>query len=80
MNQVKVNEAQSSPSLRNAAAMGAPSHAEIAVRAYQLWLEQGRPPGSADRNWLEAEHELRVAAKSLSLIANVHERAGSVQN
>jgi hypothetical protein len=55
--------------------MGAPSHAEIALRAYQLWLEQGRPPHSADRNWLEAEHELQVAAKSHSLIAKVHEQA-----
>ena len=80
MNQVKDNEAQSSSSLRNAAAMGVPSHAEIAVRAYQLWLEKGRPPDSADRNWLEAEHELQVAAKSHSLITKVHERAGSVQN
>jgi hypothetical protein len=58
-------------------AEGAPTHVEIEVRAYQLWLEQGRPPDSAEGNWLEAEHELRAAAKSHSLIAKV--RGGSVQ-
>jgi len=43
-------------------------------------VREGRPPDSADRNWLEAEHELQVAAKSYSLIATVHEKAGSLQN
>jgi len=56
-----------------------PTHAEIAARAHQLWLEQGRPPDSAERIWLEAEHELNAAAKSHSLIEKVHERGGSVQ-
>jgi len=56
------------------------SHAEIKVRAHQLWIEQGKPPDSAERNWLEAEHELNVAAKSRSLLEKVKQRGGSVQS
>jgi hypothetical protein len=32
---------------------------KIAQRAYQKWCERGRPEGSAERDWLEAEAELR---------------------
>lgn len=39
-----------------------PTHAEIAKKAYELWLEEGRPPDSAERNWLAAELELTAAA------------------
>ena len=55
------------------------THAEIKVRAHQLWIEQGKPPDSADRNWLEAEHELNAAAKSRSLLEKSKQRGGSVQ-
>ncbi len=34
----------------------APVHAEIARRAYELWLAHG---GSTHENWLEAERQLR---------------------
>lgn len=37
----------------------APTHSEIAVRAYELWIAQGCPPDAADQNWLEAERQLR---------------------
>jgi len=33
---------------------------KIAARAYQKWCERGRPDGSAERDWLEAEAELRT--------------------
>jgi Protein of unknown function (DUF2934) len=33
---------------------------KIAQRAYQKWCERGRPEGSAERDWLEAEAELRT--------------------
>ena len=56
-----------------------PTRDEIAERAHRLWLEQGKPPNSAERNWLEAERELNAAAKSRSLLENVREKAGSVQ-
>jgi hypothetical protein len=56
------------------------THAEIKIRAHQLWIEQGKPPDSAERNWLEAERELISAAKSRSLLEKVNQRGGSVQS
>ncbi len=35
-----------------------PGHSEIAALAHQLWLEQGRPAHSAERDWFEAERRL----------------------
>ncbi len=32
----------------------------IRARAYELWNERGRPSGSPERDWLEAEGELRT--------------------
>ena len=56
-----------------------PSHAEIAARAYQLWLEQGQPANCAEHNWLEAERELKASLVSKSLVEKVYARAGSEQ-
>ena len=36
-----------------------PSHADIAALAYALWEERGRGDGDAERDWLEAERQLR---------------------
>jgi len=36
---------------------------DVSRVAYSLWLEQGCPEGTAERNWLEAEQ--RVLAKEL---------------
>ena len=36
-----------------------PSHDEIAVRAYEIYLTRGAAPGSDLDNWLEAEWQLR---------------------
>jgi len=55
------------------------SDSDIKIRARQLWIEQGKPPDSAERNWLEAEHELNAAAKSRSLLEKSKQRGGSVQ-
>jgi Protein of unknown function (DUF2934) len=55
------------------------THDEIKVRAHQLWIEEGKPPDSAERHWLEAERELNAAAKSRSLLEKVNQRGGSVQ-
>jgi Protein of unknown function (DUF2934) len=30
----------------------------IAVLAYRLWTERGRPIGSPEEDWLAAEHEI----------------------
>jgi hypothetical protein len=48
-----------------------PVHQQIASRAYQLWQNRGRPWGTPETDWLEAEHELReiqteTAASSLA--------------
>jgi hypothetical protein len=32
----------------------------IRAKAYDLWLERGCPPGSAEEDWLEAERLLGV--------------------
>ena len=37
----------------------APSREDIAKRAYQIWEERGRPIGSADVDWYEAERQLQ---------------------
>ena len=36
----------------------APSHDEIAVRAYEIYLARGAAPGNDLDNWLEAERQL----------------------
>ncbi len=35
-----------------------PAPEKIAARAYQIWLESGRPEGKAEENWYRAEREL----------------------
>jgi hypothetical protein len=57
--------------------LSVPNQSDISARG--LWLERGQPIDDAEGIWLEAEHELRAAATSPSLLAKVNERAGSVQ-
>ncbi len=41
------------------------AHAQaIEVRAYELWLERGRPDGSPEDDWYRAEHEIRADDES----------------
>jgi DUF2934 family protein len=40
------------------AARRAPTHDEIAVRSYELYLARGGEPGHAEEDWLRAEAEL----------------------
>ena len=35
-----------------------PTHEEIAIRSYELYLERGAEPGHAEEDWLRAESEL----------------------
>ena len=35
-------------------------HKKISERAYQIFLEEGRPEGRMDANWYEAELELML--------------------
>lgn len=38
-----------------------PSHADIARRAYDIWIANGRPFGQDEQNWRDAEEQLRAA-------------------
>ncbi len=35
-------------------------HDKIAMRAYEKWVQRGRPQGSDKQDWAEAEAELRA--------------------
>jgi len=49
----------SSPTTKKTrAAKSAPTHEEIALRAYEIYLERGRAPGDALEDWTRAEREL----------------------
>lgn len=37
-----------------------PSHAEVARRAHQIWMDGGCQPNCEYQNWLEAETQLRA--------------------
>ncbi len=37
----------------------APTHAQIALRAREIWERKGRPQGQDEKNWHEAEEELK---------------------
>jgi hypothetical protein len=39
-------------------AKGTPTHEEIALRAYEIYLERGGTPGDALEDWTRAEREL----------------------
>jgi hypothetical protein len=39
----------------------APSQAQIAQMAYEIWISTGKQPGRDQQNWYEAEWQLRQA-------------------
>ncbi|HUL60968.1 MAG TPA: DUF2934 domain-containing protein [Anaeromyxobacteraceae bacterium] len=53
-----------SPAAASALLTAAPGAERIAVRAYQIWLESGRPEGHDLEHWLAAERELRAGPSS----------------
>ncbi len=53
-----------SPAPRVSSSAGAdPTPDRIAARAYQIWVESGRPAGKDQENWYRAERELRGAQR-----------------
>ena len=70
-------EMNESPS--HSAVERAPTHVEIAKRAYELWLEQGSPENAAERNWIEAQQQLQSGGDSQNLLHDLHAKSGSVQ-
>lgn len=43
-----------------------PAQDEVAKKAYAIYLEEGRPQGHAEQNWLEAEAEIQHSGSSHS--------------
>ena len=41
-----------------------PTHEQIALRAYHIFLERGSTPGNPMEDWLRAERELMESSKS----------------
>ena len=58
--QVRVSPIQSHP--ENPSANDKPSHEEIRLRAYEIYLERGGLPGNELDDWLQAERELERLA------------------
>jgi ribonuclease I len=44
-----------------------PTHEQIAVRAYENWEARGRPAGTDQEDWFEADRQLQAAIKYPSL-------------
>ena len=68
-----------SPSVpQYAPGQGAPQfripHEKIAMRAYEKWMQHGRPSGTELQDWLEAETELRAEFGRTSFAGNVQQR------
>jgi hypothetical protein len=53
---------------------------DIAERAYEIWIRNGSPAGTAQEDWLEAERQLHDALISRRLTQMTHEKGGSVQS
>jgi hypothetical protein len=49
------------------AAMVTPSHEEIAMRAYQIYVEKGRPQGQSEHIWQQAEKDIRNRARAVAV-------------
>jgi hypothetical protein len=37
-----------------------PTHEHISKRAHEIWVKRGSKPGQEEKNWLEAEAQLRA--------------------
>lgn len=49
----------------------APTHEQIAARAYEIFIERGRPQNRDLDHWLEAEAQLRASTQTNSS-ARIH--------
>ena len=60
--------------------MARPTESEIAIVAYQLWLERGCPVGSDQEDWFRAEAMLKNAlvAKREDLFETVHQSPAAI--
>ena len=60
---------RSSPIREPSSAEGHPTHEEIEVRAYEIYIERGAAPGRDVDDWLQAELELSQTHKKSDRIA-----------
>lgn len=56
---LKVGPKRATVSAPDTSLVAAISAEEIACRAYQLWMEKGRPIGNDIQDWFQAENELK---------------------
>lgn len=66
-------------SQENSVAAEGPTESEIARLAYRIWEERGRPSGTHDQDWAEAEHQLRQESDAPQDYRILKEQQGSVQ-
>ena len=61
----KKNSVKEKPTVKTN--VSAPTHDEIAIRAYAKWEEHGRHHGFDERHWLDAESEIRNQAEQVNI-------------
>lgn len=54
----KMGSSSSPTSKKSRTAKSTPTREEIALRAYQIYMERGGTPGHELEDWIRAEHEL----------------------
>jgi PAS domain S-box-containing protein len=64
-------EGDTAPSLNGNAVVDVAADA-VAARAYEKWVRNGRPPGTALQDWLEAEAELHEIRRLADCLAEVN--------
>jgi len=60
MSKAKITPSETTKKPRKSA-KSAPTHDDIAARAYQIYRERGYAPGDPMQDWLQAESELSAA-------------------
>lgn len=59
------------PHAEDTSANHSPSHEEIQLRAYEIYLERGGLPGNELGDWLQAERELECTAPPKATVFSV---------
>jgi Protein of unknown function (DUF2934) len=65
------------PRAEDTSANRSSKHSEVRRRAYEIYLERGGPPGCELEDWLQAEYELRTAARFIRDRDGVQQRYSS---
>ena len=60
----RTRKSPTTPATSTASSLSSLSHADIANRAYELFLAAGAPHGRDLEHWLQAERELRTRSAS----------------